>query len=39
MTLALVSLAACVLGTIAVAVFDRPARPEPIRVPVRERRQ
>ncbi|HZP29817.1 MAG TPA: hypothetical protein VFC99_12755 [Acidimicrobiia bacterium] len=35
MTLALVSLAACVLATIAVALFDRPARPEPLRVPVR----
>jgi hypothetical protein len=38
MTLALVSLAACVVGTIVVAVFDKPARPEPARVPVRERR-
>ena len=35
MTLALVSLAACVLGTIAVAIFDKPTRPEPVRVRVR----
>jgi hypothetical protein len=34
MTIALVSLAACVVGTIVVAIFDRPSRPEPIRVPV-----
>jgi hypothetical protein len=34
MTIALVSLAACVVGTILVAVFDHPAQPEPVRVPV-----
>ena len=38
MTIALVSLAAAVIGTIAVAVFDRPAPPEPIRIPVRSER-
>ena len=38
MTIALVSLAACVVGTIVVAVFDKPARPEAVRVPVRDRR-
>jgi hypothetical protein len=37
MTIALVSLAACVVGTIAVAIFDRPSRPEPVRVRVRDR--
>jgi hypothetical protein len=37
MTIALVSLAACVVGTIAVAIFDRPSRPEPLRLPVSER--
>jgi hypothetical protein len=43
MTIALLSLAACVVGTILVAVFDHPGQPEPIRVPVhrpdRARRQ
>lgn len=34
MTIALVSLAACLVATILVAVFDRPAQPEPIRIPV-----
>ena len=34
MTIALVSLAAAVVGTIAVAIFDRPTPPEPIRIPV-----
>jgi len=37
MTIALVSLAACVVGTIAVAIFDRPSRPEPVRVRVRDK--
>jgi hypothetical protein len=37
MIIALVSLGACVVGTIVVAVLDKPARPEPIRVPVRDR--
>jgi hypothetical protein len=35
MTIALLSLAACVVATIAVAVLDRPPRPEPVRIPVR----
>jgi hypothetical protein len=39
MTIALVSLAACVVGTIAVAVLDRPKRPEAVRVPVSKRRE
>jgi hypothetical protein len=34
MIIALASLAACVVGTVVVAVLDHPARPEPIRVPV-----
>jgi hypothetical protein len=34
MTIALLSLAACVVGTILVAVLDRPGPPQPIRVPV-----
>ncbi len=34
MTIALLSLAACLFGTILVAVLDHPAQPEPIRVPV-----
>jgi hypothetical protein len=37
MTIALVSLAACVVGTIAVAIFDRPPRPEAVRVRVRDK--
>ena len=39
MTIALVSLAACVVGTITVAVLDRPKRPEAVRVPVSKRRE
>ena len=39
MTIALVCLAAAVVGTIAVAIFDRPAPPEPIRIPVRTDRR
>jgi hypothetical protein len=38
MIIALVSLGACLVGTVVVAVLDKPARPEPIRVPVRDRR-
>jgi hypothetical protein len=34
MIIALVSLAACLVGTVVVAVLDKPARPEPIRVRV-----
>jgi hypothetical protein len=39
MTIALVSLAACVVGTIVVAVLDKPARPEPVRVRVPSERR
>jgi hypothetical protein len=39
MIIALASLAACVVGTVVVAVLDRPPRPEPVRVPVRSGRE
>jgi hypothetical protein len=39
MIIALVSLGACVVGTIVVAVLDKPARPEPVRVRVPSRRR
>ena len=38
MIIALASLAACVVGTVVVAVLDRPKPPEPVRVPVRASR-
>jgi hypothetical protein len=37
MIIALASLAACLVGTVLVAVLDHPAPPEPIRVPVHAR--